>query len=139
MGHVQTALEVILSGFSPPGIKKDPLFLLQQTQEGLVLPHTMLGDRTCLEVAASLLLEATGLAARIAGTGWIDLRPYPLVDDTNRVRQGVRFIGVPFAFFLPQDSIENRGNYLWLTLSELSNVQILYDHREILLALCKQI
>jgi hypothetical protein len=98
------------------------------------LPRKPLEDKSSLNVVRDILFEETGLEARIGFAGWVELKQIPVVDNVDRISEGTRLIGIPFACLIPGKMVEISKDSTWIQGKMLSQTKMVMDHLEIMQA-----
>ncbi len=132
MGH---NLEVVLVVTAPDARQpaNSKFLLVEPPDEPLQLPSLAVFGESTLSCAAALLARLTGLAARVEGVGWLDLKLCPLADAPTRHKHGERWIAVPYGCLLWQAPPPLLPEARWLSFAEVMAARPLYlDHLDIL-------
>lgn len=139
--HIEVLLGILAPNIRSPG---DTKVLLGKHDDGVLeIPNVwMMPNATSLESAATLLRYLTGLEARIAGQGWVNIPQIGLADNVDRATEdGERLLSVVYGCMIPETVQPASDAVEWYTLTELRAIgwQLHGDHRTLLEIIMKKV
>ena len=83
------------------------------------LPRTQVRpDETVLCAAARLLMDLTGIQARLNGVGWVELRPAGMEDPVTTRENGHRYLTLCYSVVIPESAQPQDKDARWVLIDD---------------------